>query len=124
MKGSVAGRRFGGWGLVVVAGSLALGACRDSGLPDRNLPRAEAEHRSYGYPVYQALAPALAEVWDLDGRRWQLSAHVETIAASQLRSVANANGTAMYALRWDEQPLDRLYTPVGEDRWRVVTPID
>jgi hypothetical protein len=124
MKGRVAGRRSGSWGLLAVAASMVLGGCRDSGLPDRNLPRAEAEQRTYGYPAYQPFAPALTEVWDLDGRRWQLSAHVETIDAARLRSVANANGTAMYALSWDEQPLDRLYTPVGENRWRVVTAID
>ncbi|HSJ14095.1 MAG TPA: hypothetical protein VK939_06760 [Longimicrobiales bacterium] len=124
MKRMAARRPFQAWWVVLLAGSGALAGCRDSGLPDRNLPREQAEQRTYGYPAYQAVGAALAEVWELNGRRWQLSAQVETIAQSGLRSVANANGTAMYALRWDREPFDRLYTPVGENRWRVVTPID
>jgi hypothetical protein len=109
---------------VVLLACTGLVACRDSGLPDRNLPRAEAEQRAYGYPVYQPLGAALTEIWELNDRRWQLSAHVETIAATALTSVANANGTAMYALNWDQPPYDRLFTPVGENRWRLVVPID
>ena len=124
MKGSASGTRLRGWGLLLLASTAALSSCRDSGLPDRNLPRAEAEQRTYGYPAYQDVGPALTEIWELDGRRWQLSAQVASIPQAQLRSVANANGTAMYALQWDQPPMDRLYTPVGENRWRVVTPID
>jgi hypothetical protein len=108
----------------LIAATAALSACRDSGLPDRNLPLAAAEQRTFGYPTYQPMGQALTEVWELDGRRWQLSGHIEAIPQGQLRSVANANGTSMYALQWDEAPVDQLYTPVGEGRWRVVLPID
>ena len=120
---TAAGRRWAAMGITVIL-AAGLGACVDSGLPDRNLPKAEAERRTYGYPVYQPLGAALTEVWELNGRRWQLSAAVENLAQTQLRNVANANGTAMYALAWDQEPFERLYTPVGEDRWRVVVAID
>lgn len=110
--------------LAAVAVAAAAGTgCVDSGLPDRNLPKAQAEHRTYGYPVYQVAATA-PEVWDIGGRRWVAGAAVETIEQTQLRAIANANGTPVYALSWDQEPFDRLYSPVGGNRWRVVEAID
>jgi len=97
--------------------------CRDNGLPDRNLPLDQAASRTYNYPAYQPYAGEV-EVWQLGGHRWQAGAHVETIEARLLQSVANANGTALYALVWDREPHDRLYSPVGENRWRVIERID
>jgi hypothetical protein len=41
-----------------------------------------------------------------------------------LTSVGNAAGTAVYALSWDKVPYDRLYTPVGENRWRVIERVE
>jgi hypothetical protein len=113
-----AARRARGAGLLLVTGALSLG-CRDNGLPDRNLPLDQAQRRTFNYPAYQPYAGAV-EVWELAGHRWQASARVETIQARLLRSVANANGTAVYALSWDQPPHDRLYTPVGENRWLVI----
>lgn len=115
-------RRWHGW---VAAGALAvvLGGCKDSGLANRNLPLSQAEHRTDSYPAYQQ-SPASQEIWELAGVRWQASAQVETIDANLLGSVANANGTAMYALTSDPAPYDQLYTPIGENRWRTVVPID
>ncbi|NJD10458.1 MAG: hypothetical protein FIB01_08510 [Gemmatimonadetes bacterium] len=97
--------------------------CRDVGLPDRNLPLDQAEQRTYGYPVYQAL-PDSAPVLQVAGHRWQATAPIETIEARLLAAVGNANGTAVYALTWDKPPYDRLYALVGENRWRVIERID
>jgi hypothetical protein len=102
----------------VLLAALPAG-CRDNGLPDRNLPLDQAERRTFNYPAYQPYGGKV-EVWELAGQRWQAGARVETIEARLLRSVANANGTAVYALEWDRPPHDRLYTPVGENRWLVI----
>jgi len=106
----------------LLAAALTL-ACRDVGLPDKNLPLDQAEHRTYGYPVYQAF-PDSVPVLQVAGHRWQVTAPIETIEGRLLTSVGNASGTPVYALSWDKEPYDRLYTPVGENRWRVIERID
>lgn len=105
---------------VLLAGATA--GCVDSGLPDRNLPRAEAVHRTYSYPAYQAAATS--EVWDFAGRRWQALGTVETIDPALLRQVANANGTVLFALNTDQEPYTQLYTPMGANRWRPIAALD
>jgi hypothetical protein len=103
--------------LVVLVLSCIVGAagCRDNGLADRNLPLEEAQHREYGYAVYQSAAnnPALA----MGGRHWVRSLPVETVPARMLAPVGNAEGTPLYALRGQSAPYSRLYAPVSEDRW-------
>jgi hypothetical protein len=109
--------------LAAALGATLLAGCRDNGLPDRNLPLDQAASRTYNYPAYQPYAGEV-EVWELGGRRWQAGAQVETIEARLLQAVANANGTAVYALVWDREPHDRLYTPVGENRWLVIDRVE
>jgi hypothetical protein len=114
--------RAPGLALVTLLGSVSLG-CRDNGLPDRNLPLDQAQSRTYSYPAYQAYAGQV-EVWEVAGQRWQATAPIETIEPRLLQSVTNANGTPVYALAWDRAPYDRLYTPVGENRWRVIQRVE
>ena len=117
--------RGGRIGRTVLAALLLAGlaaGCRDSGLPDRNLPKADAERRVYDYPAYQAAAET--PVWEVGGRRWQASGAVQSIDAGVLRPVAGAGGTTLYALQWDEEPYDRLYTPATNDLWQPVETID
>lgn len=100
---------------LVLAGTLALTACRDSGLPDRNLPVDQARHREFGYPGYQATAGSTPIA--IAGRHWIRSLPVETIPARLLEPVGNADGMAVYALRGARPPYSRLYTPISDDRW-------
>lgn len=100
---------------VVVVGAFGLTACRDSGLPDRNLPLDQARHREYGYPAYEPAANTVPVA--VAGRHWIRSLPVETIPARLLVSVSDADGTPVYALRGARPPYSRLYTPVGVDRW-------
>jgi hypothetical protein len=101
--------------VILAAACVAgLAACRDSGLPDRNLPLPEARHRQYSFVAYQPTAnnPPIA----LAGRHWLRSLPVETIPAARLVPVGVAEGTQLYALRGARAPYSRLYAPVGEDR--------
>ena len=106
----------------LLAGALAFG-CRDNGLPDRNLPLDQAENRTPAYPAYQAYQGEVP-VLEVAGSRWQATAPIETIEARLLTAVGNAQGTPVYALNWDKAPYDRLFTPVGENRWRVIERVD
>lgn len=112
-------RRAGTRRLLTLLTAGLLAGCVDSGLPDRNLPRAQAERRVFEYPAYQMAAPR-PEVLELAGRRWLPSFSIETIQPALLRPVAETAGTRLYALAWDSEPFDRLYLPVGQDRWRTV----
>jgi hypothetical protein len=112
MKGVQGGRRLL---LLAIAAVLGLSACRDSGLPDRNIPLPEARHRQYSFVAYQPAAnnPPVA----MAGRHWIRSLPVETIPAARLVPVGSAEGTQLYALRGARAPYSRLYAPVGQDRW-------
>jgi hypothetical protein len=111
-------RRTGGalrvW-LVAIACVAGLSACRDNGLPDRNLPLDEAQHRELRYTVYQPATdtPALA----MGGRYWIRSHAVETIAAHVLVPVGTAEGTQLFARRGEAAPYGRLYQRISQDRW-------
>jgi hypothetical protein len=110
-------RRVGAvWGwTVMLAVALALPGCKDSGLPDRNLPLDQARHREFGYPGYQPTADNAPVA--VAGRHWIRSLPVETIPMRLLVPVGNADGTLVYALRGARPPYSRLYTPIGDDRW-------
>jgi hypothetical protein len=109
--GGAAARRLGVAALVV----LGLGACRDSGLPDRNLPLDEARFREFRYPAYQPLAQSAPVA--AAGRVWIGAASVETVPQRLLTPVATVEGVVLYGLRNQVNP-GRLYAPVGEDRWQ------
>lgn len=103
--------------LVVLAMTSILGltACRDSGLPDRNLPLQEARHRQYSFVAYEPTAnnPPIA----FAGRHWIRSLPVESIPAARLEAVGSVDGAQLFALRGARTPYSRLYTPVGDDQW-------
>ncbi|HSJ24607.1 MAG TPA: hypothetical protein VK929_08070 [Longimicrobiales bacterium] len=102
-------------GLLALASVAVLTGCRDSGLPDRNLPLEEARHRQFSYPAYQPVAdnaPVAAA-----GRHWLRSSAVETIPSAMLEPVQATGGTQLYAVRGSRAPYARLYAPVGPDRW-------
>lgn len=101
--------------LVAIACVTVLSACRDNGLPDRNLPLAEAQHREFGYQVYEPSANNRAIA--LGGRHWVRSLAVETIPARLLVPVGTAEGTQLFALRNEATPYSRLYSPVSQNRW-------
>jgi hypothetical protein len=94
---------------------VVLSGCRDVGLPDRNLPLEEAQQREYGYQVYEASAsrPAVA----MGGRHWIQSTPAETVPARLLVPVGTSGGTTLYALRGEEAPYSRLYSPAADGRW-------
>ncbi len=93
--------------LVVVAAG-----CRDSGLPDRNLPLEEAEQRALLYPVYE---PAAATALQYDGSDWVVAGRPLQIPASLLVPVSAEGGEA-WALATDAPPRDRLYVRAA-DGW-------
>jgi hypothetical protein len=101
--------------LVTIACAAALSACRDVGLPDRNLPLEEAQNRELSYQVYEPSAsrPALA----MGGRHWIRSLPVEAVPSHLLVPIGTAGGTTLYALRGAEAPYSRLYSPVAGGRW-------
>lgn len=103
--------------LIATICMTGLSACRDNGLPDRNLPLEEAQTREYGYQVYQpsAATPAIA----MGGRHWLRSETVESIAGHVLEPVGTAEGTQLFAPRGDQAPYSRLYAQVGQDRWAL-----
>ncbi|HSJ06167.1 MAG TPA: hypothetical protein VK936_05655 [Longimicrobiales bacterium] len=100
---------------IAVTAVVGLAGCKDSGLPDRNLPIDQARHREFGYPAYQPTAdnPPVAHA----GRHWIRSLPLESIPAGLLEPVGGADGLQLYALRGSRPPYTRLYTPIGEDRW-------
>lgn len=109
-------------GLAVLALAVGLAGCRDSGLPDTNLPLQEAQHREFAFPAYQPLADNVPVV--VEGRRWIRSAAVEEIPDRLLTPVATVDGTQLYAVRGMRAPYHRLYARVGPGRWAPFLRLD
>jgi hypothetical protein len=105
---------------VLAAMTLALGACRDSGLPDRNLPISEAENRPFRYAVYDAAAPAVAaqSVIQADSARWMIAGGAEPIRAALMTPVAAEGGAQVFAPAWERAPYDRLWIQVGDGMYK------
>jgi hypothetical protein len=100
---------------ITLAAAIGVAGCKDSGLPDRNLPVEEARQREYGYPAYQPAAdpaPVAAA-----GRLWIRSLPVETIPSHLLEPLAATQTVQLYALRGTSAPYSRLYAPAGDGRW-------
>ena len=110
---------------LAIAGSAAalLGACKDSGLPGKNLPQTQARTMEYRYAVYQAL-PESEALYQVDGRRWQVTGGVESMPENMLQQVGAAGGVTLHALSWDKAPYDRLYTARPDGKLAVVVPLD
>lgn len=113
--------------LIVSSAILALGGCKDSGLPDRNLPLDQAEHRAPDALV-QAVHPLsragstdaqagshdttmVARPITVGGQVFQASGMPTRMSAGSLRAVGGgaAVGGSFSAATWDEPPYDQLY---------------
>jgi hypothetical protein len=111
--------RAGACALVLWTGA----GCRDSGLPGRNTPVAEAMRQAGSYPVYEAAEPGLdpsAGAFVMGGARWQTTGPPETVPQRLLRPVASTSGIQLYALSWDEPPYSRLYAAGPEGLLRLL----
>jgi hypothetical protein len=109
-----------GLGLGLVLAGLA--GCKDSGLPDRNLPVREARQRAYAYPAYERTAgnaPVAAA-----GRNWIRSLTEETIPEHLMVPVGAGAETQLFAVRGSREPYSRLYARVGDDRWAPYLRLD
>lgn len=106
-------RRAGG--MLAVFAVVGVGACKDSGLPDRNLPIDEARNREFRFTAYQPTADNATIAFA--GRHWMRTLPVETIAPNVLMPVGSADGVQFHAVRGSRAPYSRLYAPVGEGRW-------
>jgi len=113
MKGA---GRAGRLGVVVVASVLGLAACRDNGLPDKNLPVQEARARENRYPVYEAAAESTPVA--IAGRAYIGSAPLARIPGRLMTPIGEAAGTQLYARRGEQAPYARLYASAGGDHWR------
>lgn len=102
---------------------LAAVGCKDSGLPDRNLPLEEARHRVWSYPLYDVVvAPGLPLLVNVDETVWALQARPafysleSAIVPETMTNTATAGRAALQALTWDEAPFDRLYASTEAGR--------
>src|SRR5688572_15608087 len=85
---------------VIAGAAFALGACKDSGLPNQNIEAAEAVNREFRYPAYET-TPAAAKVIPFDNHVWQVTGEKQAMPANMLRSVATVNGADLFALKSD-----------------------
>ncbi len=123
MSGMV-GKRFGTparWTVLAVAG-LLMGACKDSGLPGKNVPLAQAEQAEWRYAAYEKTAAA-SKVLSLGDQSFQFTGATEHVPERMLKSVATVEGAAMYSLKSDEAPYDRLFTAAQGGGYSVVMPL-
>jgi hypothetical protein len=87
-----------------VAMVAMLGGCRDSGLPDRNLPLEEARTRPFRYSVYEPASVPPVRVADRD---W-IAAGLPMSIPQRLLTPVTPDGN-VFALASDASPWTRLY---------------
>jgi hypothetical protein len=100
MKGMGGAVRIGAAMLV----AAAFTACRDSGLPDRNLPLEEARTRPFRYSTYDAAGDLPAVT--VGERQWLAAGAPMHIPDRLLTPLA---GGSVYALATDAEPYTRLF---------------
>lgn len=123
--------------LATSAAMLFLVGCKDSGLPDRNLPFAEAEHRAPDALV-QAVHPETrpADGADAHGamsmatqpitvgeQTFVASGTPVSMDAAGLMQVGSVGGMGFMAAPGDEAPYDRLYMAHGDQGFVVYEPL-
>ncbi|NIP83255.1 MAG: hypothetical protein GWM90_30130, partial [Gemmatimonadetes bacterium] len=98
---------------------LTLAGCSDVGLAG-NVPLTDAMRAPPPPLVAQVHPPREAGHAGvmLGGSRWVDSGLPLEIPARDLREVGAGHGHALYALRWDEPPFDRIYTRMPDGRWQ------
>jgi hypothetical protein len=107
----------------ILAGTaLSLAACKDSGLPGKNRPLAEAMQSEWRYPAYEN-TPAASKVLSLAGQSFQMTGAKEHIPERMLKSVASTDGASVYSLKSDEAPYDRLFKAEADGGYSVILPL-
>ena len=109
--------------MCIAVAALVSSACNEKGLPGKNRPLAEVQNVEWRYPVYEA-TPAGSKVVELGGRTWQITGASETVPASMLQSVSTVGGQQIYALKSDNAPYDRLYTPAVGGKYTLLANIN
>ncbi|MGH7502256.1 MAG: hypothetical protein ACREL7_10920 [Longimicrobiales bacterium] len=109
-------------GIAAAAIIFVATGCRDSGLPDRNLPLAEAEHRRFGYELYEPSDAAESALQHEDSE-WVVAGPPMNIPASRLVPAGTAGGRAVFTLANDPAPFDRLYVE-GDRGWTPYARLD
>ncbi len=104
--------RFGRFTLAAAA-ALTLAGCKDVGLQG-NVPLADAVDRApkplvqQTTPLHPAPAAGAPQAFRLDSATWVASDTELKVGDGDVHEVATVDGTAVYALRWDDSPYDRL----------------
>ena len=116
---------------------LALAGCKDSGLPDRNLPLEEAEHRAPdalvqavhpetrpddGADAHGAMSMATRPI-TVGEQTFIASGTPVTMDAAGLSQVGSVGGMSFMAAPGDEAPYDRLYMAHGDQGVVVYEPL-
>ncbi len=124
-----------GIGPGVLALVLALGACKDMGVrAASDVPLAIARVHPPVMWAYQAvnLAPGqrkayegrTGDVFALGGQQFIVGYPEFAGARNLLVPVGTENGAAVYALRWDVPPFDRVYVAPDANRLQVAEPVN
>ena len=124
-----------GIGLGALAVVLALGGCKDMGVRGAaNVPLGIARTQPPVMWAYQAvsLAPGqrkayegrTGDVFALGGQQFIVQYPEFAGTRSLLVPVGSENGAAVYALRWDAPPFDRVYVAPDPNRLQVAEPLN
>lgn len=96
---------------------LAISACKDVGLKDRNLPLGEARDRQFRYSAYDAMPDNLPV--SVNGQHWLGSSEIVRITPSLLIPIGEDGlGTMLYAVKAGNAPYDRVFASAGGNQWR------
>jgi hypothetical protein len=128
--------------VIIVTGLvLALGGCRDLGLPG-NVP--EEQSRTQPPPDLVREVTTLPDDTPgrlvVDGRLWVPTGRPTALTGGQLRPVGSAAGQTVYARAWDDRPYRAIFTAVdmpaaadaatardamaaGQEHWQEYAPV-
>ena len=117
---------------------IALAGCKDSGLPDRNLPIDEAQHRApdalvqavhpesrpeaEGAEAHAGMSMATRPI-TIGGQTFAASGTPASMDAAGLTQVGSVGGMGFFAARGDDAPYDRLYMAHGEQGYVTYVPM-
>ena len=123
--------------LATTAAIVGLAACKDSGLPDRNLPFDEAAHRAPDALV-QAVHPETRPDAGTDAHGGMSTAtrpiaigeqtfvaagQPSNMDAAALTRVGGVGGMSFFAATGDDAPYDRLYMAHGDQGYITYMPL-
>lgn len=121
-------RAMGRWGVLATT-TLALAGCKDVGLEGKNLPHELAVTMPPKPLVEQTVRIAPAEIpgipeggLELNGRIFGATATEYALGDNAVRPVGAAGGASLYAMAWDEEPLDMLLVRLENGRYGVLEP--